>query len=183
MDEEAGRVGGVERGEGESLVMPGTGLRRATHLRKANKSGYRGVSWYPRYGKWIAQAHLGGVHYNLGYYDDVNDAGVAASDFRLQHKAEMEANQVRRSENASRSLKATLAKVPPEERKERARRGHETLGAKGRSARSRKAAATLTSEQRSEKGRKAAMAMTPEARSERSRKAVKTRMRYEEAAA
>ena len=39
---------------------------------KSNKSsGIRGVSWYPKLGKWFAYVDHNKRRYNLGYFDDI----------------------------------------------------------------------------------------------------------------
>lgn len=45
--------------------------------RKDNKSGYKGVSWYKRYGKWVVKIMNQGVIEHLGYFDDLVDAARA----------------------------------------------------------------------------------------------------------
>jgi AP2 domain len=90
----------------------------STKLSTLNRSGYRGVSWYPRYGKWLAQVHLSGKHWNLGYFDDVHDAGIAASDFRLQHEAELEGNQQRGRQLKTQANRVRVANLTAQERKE-----------------------------------------------------------------
>jgi HNH endonuclease/AP2 domain len=42
-----------------------------------NKSGYRGVSWSRGSRKWWVQVKANGVHYNGGYFDDVEEAAKA----------------------------------------------------------------------------------------------------------
>jgi hypothetical protein len=93
----------------------------STQLSKLNRSGYRGVSWYSPYGKWRAQARLHGKHVFLGYFDDVHEAGIAASDFRLQHKEELEENQERGRRRKTKAVRARLADLTPEEQRQRVR--------------------------------------------------------------
>lgn len=125
MDEEAGRVGCAERGESE-LAVPGTGLRRATHLKSTNKTGYNGVSWDERMGKWRACYRLRGRTIHLGHFDDVHDAGIAASDFRLQHADEIAASYEVGRRNKSKTVKAHKAKLSAEEKRRIALKGHAT---------------------------------------------------------
>lgn len=42
-----------------------------------NKSGFRGVSWYPRYGKWVGRVKHFGRLINVGYFDTVGEANAA----------------------------------------------------------------------------------------------------------
>lgn len=46
-------------------------------VQKNNKSGYKGVSWYERRGKWRAYIHYKGKQIVLGYFDEVIDAAKA----------------------------------------------------------------------------------------------------------
>src|SRR5690606_13478665 len=41
---------------------------------KDNKSGYKGVSWYKPYQKWVVYIKAGSLRKNLGYYDDILEA-------------------------------------------------------------------------------------------------------------
>lgn len=47
-------------------------------LRADNSSGYRGVSWCTRAGKWQAQVKHNGKGRHLGYFDDPQEAHEAA---------------------------------------------------------------------------------------------------------
>ena len=53
--------------------------------RKGGTSRYRGVSWYQNNQKWVAKVHVGGRNYSLGCFDDEDEAGRAAADFRREH--------------------------------------------------------------------------------------------------
>ncbi len=44
-----------------------------------NKSGYRGVSWNKRAGKWCAQYRVGGKSQYIGLFDDPKEAGAVAA--------------------------------------------------------------------------------------------------------
>lgn len=46
-------------------------------VKATNKSGYKGVSWYPRYNKWLARIGKGGKFHCLGYFDKKEDAAEA----------------------------------------------------------------------------------------------------------
>lgn len=50
--------------------------------RKSNKSGYTGVSWEARSGKWRAQCRNGGNSKHLGYFEDPCLAYLAVLEFR-----------------------------------------------------------------------------------------------------
>jgi hypothetical protein len=45
--------------------------------RKGSLSGYRGVSFYKNYQKWVAQIMYDGVKYYLGYFSDPKEAALA----------------------------------------------------------------------------------------------------------
>lgn len=51
--------------------------RMNSSLSRASKSGFKGVSWYKRSGKWLAQIKYEGKNCNLGYYDDPKEAAHA----------------------------------------------------------------------------------------------------------
>jgi hypothetical protein len=44
---------------------------------KSNTSGYKGVYWNTKTGKWIAQIMVDGKHYHLGCFDNIVDAATA----------------------------------------------------------------------------------------------------------
>jgi hypothetical protein len=48
-----------------------------TGPRSTNTSGYKGVTWDKRRGKWKAQISVNGRHYNLGHYPSKEDAYAA----------------------------------------------------------------------------------------------------------
>ena len=60
-------------------------LRKATNAQntfnksktKRNTSGYKGVCWHTKIGKWHAQIQFEGQRMHLGYYDDIEEARVA----------------------------------------------------------------------------------------------------------
>jgi hypothetical protein len=43
-------------------------------MHKANRSGFPGVTWDRRHGKWMVQIRLGHRNVRLGYLDDFDDA-------------------------------------------------------------------------------------------------------------
>ncbi len=45
-----------------------------------NTSGFNGVYWYPRYGKWMASIRIAGRRKNLGYFSEKSDAVAARRD-------------------------------------------------------------------------------------------------------
>ena len=68
-------------------------LRLVTHsenmqnrkIQKNNKSGYRGVSWDAKYGKWRARINASGKCINLGYHDTAELAAVAFEAARMKY--------------------------------------------------------------------------------------------------
>jgi hypothetical protein len=55
---------------------------------RTNKSGYKGVSWYPKYGKWQAQIQANKKKMNLGYFTDKIEAALAYNKAALKHHGE-----------------------------------------------------------------------------------------------
>lgn len=51
-----------------------------------NTSGYSGVGWHERAGKWRARVKLLGKEHHLGIYDDIEDAVEAVRAFRALHE-------------------------------------------------------------------------------------------------
>ena len=49
-------------------------------LRRDNTSGIKGVSWYPRYGKWEAKICIDGKPTRLGYFNTIEDAASARAE-------------------------------------------------------------------------------------------------------
>lgn len=70
---------------GNTLDNRRNNLREATgsqnqcnkRILKNNKSGYRGVSWSARNGKWVAYIKLQRVQKFIGYFDNPEDAHLA----------------------------------------------------------------------------------------------------------
>jgi hypothetical protein len=54
---------------------------------RGSSSKYRGVTWYARARKWLAQAKFNGRNHFLGYYRIEEDAAAAASEFRRANMA------------------------------------------------------------------------------------------------
>lgn len=51
-------------------------------VQKNSKSGVKNVDWMPGRKKWRAKVHRGGKDVTLGYFDSMEDAAAAASEFR-----------------------------------------------------------------------------------------------------
>ena len=92
--------------------------------KRTNQSGYRGVSWYTRAGKWRANYKLDGKSIHLGLFDDVHDAGCAVSDYRLQNAPIISILDRRGREAKSRSIKAHKAALSSQDLRDIALKGH-----------------------------------------------------------
>lgn len=65
-----------------SHLRPATNKQNSEHVQGSSSSGYRGVSFNARRGKWVVQVtHDGRNHYG-GYFTDVHEAGAAAKSLR-----------------------------------------------------------------------------------------------------
>jgi hypothetical protein len=106
--------------------MAGTGLTRATHLSRLNTTGFQGVSYNRHLRKYEASYTLRGKKAYLGVFDDVLDAGVAASDYRLAHAEEILEASIEARLSHSEATRRQRAAQTSEERKEQARRGRRT---------------------------------------------------------
>jgi AP2 domain/HNH endonuclease len=75
----------VDHRDGDGLNNRRANLRRASHqengfnkkLYENNTSGFIGVTWHKKLGKWRAQIRKGGRHHSLGCYLDPRDAALA----------------------------------------------------------------------------------------------------------
>lgn len=54
-------------------------------LPKNNTSGYKGVTWYKRYNKWLAQTLVDGKRKNLGYFNNKLDAAKAYNEAAIKY--------------------------------------------------------------------------------------------------
>jgi hypothetical protein len=129
---------------------------------KTNKTGYRGVCWNKRRNKYEAYHCIEQKRIHIGSFDDVHDAGCAASDWRLQHAEEIAAAKRRLSAQRSIDSKRSWAKKTPEERSEIARKSKMKMTPAQRSQIARKANAKLTKQEQREKGERAAAKLSPE---------------------
>lgn len=50
-----------------------------------NSSGYRGVTWHKKTGKWLVRVGLNNKNKSLGYYDDLELAALVAEEGRSLH--------------------------------------------------------------------------------------------------
>lgn len=75
----------IDRIDGNKSNNALDNLRLATHqenqrnqgAKAHNTSGYKGVSWNKRDGKWVAKYRLNSRTIHIGYYDTVNEASEA----------------------------------------------------------------------------------------------------------
>jgi hypothetical protein len=82
----------IDHKNGDGLDCRKDNLRRATRSQNAantglgsrNKSGYKGVNWYPRYGKWRAAITSQGRRKTLGYFTSIEDAARAYDEAALR---------------------------------------------------------------------------------------------------
>ena len=58
-----------------------------SQLSSANKSGYKGVIWYPyhNYNKWKAFIRVDYKIYNLGFFDNIEDAAKVRKEAELKY--------------------------------------------------------------------------------------------------
>ncbi len=103
------------------MPSAGTGTRRANYLRLGNTTGFSGVIWRPTRGKYEAYGTLNGKRTYLGLYEDVLDAGIAASDYRLQTEDERMAIRAAAYEALSASVQRVWANLTPDQRAQRVR--------------------------------------------------------------
>ena len=55
---------------------------------KRNRSGYRGVSWYPALNKWVVQIQSNNKKITLGYYEDIKEAALAYNEAATKYHGE-----------------------------------------------------------------------------------------------
>ncbi len=83
MDNSVGKE--IDHIDSDGLNNQRKNLRVCTHSEnlknrkktKNNKSGFKGVSWYTRIGKWAAFIGVNGKNIGLGYFSDKEDAYIA----------------------------------------------------------------------------------------------------------
>jgi HNH endonuclease len=56
-----------------------------TVSRPGSSSRYLGVCWYEQTGRWKAEVRANGRRHHLGYFQDEDEAGRVAAEFRAQH--------------------------------------------------------------------------------------------------
>lgn len=88
-----GDAGVVDHINGDRLDNRRANLRVVTaaanaqnrRSRSGSTSEFRGVCWDQRKGCWHASGSLGGTKHFLGYFDDEEEAGRVAREWRRQH--------------------------------------------------------------------------------------------------
>lgn len=133
-----------------------TGVARASFLRVGNQTGYSGVFRVAN-GKYEASARVDGKRIYLGKFDDVHDAGIAASDFRLQHAVEIEAAYEVARLKRGRSAKRVADQRTPEERRAIVMKGVNARTTEERQLQSRKVRAKQTMAEKQEQGKRGQM--------------------------
>jgi hypothetical protein len=84
----------IDHANGNGLDNRRSNLRSATWqqnasnkrgLAKNNRSGYRGVSWFPKYQKWRAAIRVNRKFMHLGLFDNPLDAAIAFDRAAIEH--------------------------------------------------------------------------------------------------
>jgi len=86
----------VDHINGNGLDNRRSNLRLATRaqnqhnrgLNRNNKSGFKGVVWYPRYNKWLSVIIVDGQRKHLGYFSELEDAVAAYQEAALRYQGE-----------------------------------------------------------------------------------------------
>ena len=60
-------------------------IRNQKLPRVDNASGVAGVSWYKKYGKWVARIQVHGKRISLGYFSNLCDAVTARKAAEIKH--------------------------------------------------------------------------------------------------
>jgi hypothetical protein len=55
--------------------------------RKNSSTGIKGVSWYPKYNKWVVRIQVNGKRKCLGYFEDLEFAELVATEAREKYHA------------------------------------------------------------------------------------------------
>lgn len=71
-----------------SNLRDGTLHNRKNRFPQGGTSQYHGVSWYPKYQKWVVKIMVQGERVHLGYFDDEVDAAQAYDEASLLHHKE-----------------------------------------------------------------------------------------------
>ncbi len=62
--------------------------KRKTFRGKKTSSKYKGITWYKKYNKWLAQIMLNKKQLHLGYYTEEIDAAKAYDESAIKHFGE-----------------------------------------------------------------------------------------------
>lgn len=87
---------GVDHRNGDGLDNRRSNLRKATaaqntwnrRLSSNNRTGYKGVQFYPNKGRWRAQIRVNRRQISLGYHDTIEQAAAAYNEAALEHFGE-----------------------------------------------------------------------------------------------
>lgn len=61
---------------------------RNSQIKSSNKSGFKGVHFDKRAGKWRVSVHFQGKQHTVGYYEDLELAGLVATETRNKYHGE-----------------------------------------------------------------------------------------------
>ena len=73
------------RKENLRVVTTSNNVRYRQCKNSNNKSGYRNVCWISNLEQWCVQLHINGKNERLGFFDDVDEAGVFAKEMRQKY--------------------------------------------------------------------------------------------------
>lgn len=78
-DYQIDHIDGDKGNNSKSNLRLATNLENSHNTRKNknNTSGYKGVTWYARYSKWMASVVFKGKRHNVGYFDTPETAAQA----------------------------------------------------------------------------------------------------------
>lgn len=83
----------VDHINGNELDCRKNNMRICTHaensrnikLRTDNTSGYKGVSWYKNYDKWLVRVFLNNKKIHIGYFENKNEAVTAYNEAAIKY--------------------------------------------------------------------------------------------------
>ncbi len=97
--EEIDHINGVKTDNRWENLRPANRSQNAMNqrVRSSSKSGFKGVSWHSRVGKWRACIKAGGKHVHIGYFDNREEAAIAynktaSNEFKQFHYENINSN-------------------------------------------------------------------------------------------